>query len=186
MVVVSVSAASPPLNCEFNGAAMNILPSKETLRDEYNWSDNFVLEQFLPFRLNRIALELTRLFSGVYQEQYGLDIPEWLVLGTLANGEPITAQSVVDLTHTHKSTVSRAVASLIERGWVERLTSTEDRRAQLIRFTTEGRAAFTELLSRMLERQEEVQQLLGTRGARSVNRAMDVMEQRFLNQADCR
>lgn len=161
---------------------MNILPSKDGLLEEVNWS-HFELQKFLPFRLNRVASEMTQQFADIYQEQYGLDLPEWCVLASLATSEPITAQTVVDQTNTHKSTVSRAVASLIDRGWVERLTSHLDRRAQLIRFTTEGRAGFSELLSRMVECQQDMEKKLGARGTKAVDRAVCVMEERLIKSA---
>jgi hypothetical protein len=38
------------------------------------------LFRFVPFRLNRLAAEVSAALSGEYQERYGLDIPEWRVM----------------------------------------------------------------------------------------------------------
>jgi hypothetical protein len=41
------------------------------------------LFRFVPFRLNRLAAEVSAALASEYQERYGLDIPEWRVLATL-------------------------------------------------------------------------------------------------------
>src|SRR5260370_40055453 len=35
------------------------------------------LFRFVPFRLNRLAAEVSAALSSEYQQRYGLDIPEW-------------------------------------------------------------------------------------------------------------
>src|SRR6202008_799013 len=42
------------------------------------------LFKFVPFSLNRVAAEVSQALSSEYQTRYGLDIPEWRVLGGLS------------------------------------------------------------------------------------------------------
>jgi len=80
------------------------------------------LFRFVPFRLNRLAAEVSQSLSSEYQERYGLDIPEWRVLATLGfRNEACSAQYVSDCTRTHKSTISRAVTMLMRRKIIERV-----------------------------------------------------------------
>ena len=77
---------------------------------------------FVPFRLNRLAAEVSNALSGEYQARYGLDIPEWRVLATLGfRNDACSAQYISDCTRTHKSTISRAVTALLARQIVERV-----------------------------------------------------------------
>lgn len=112
--------------------------------------ETFKLNEFLPFRLNRAAAEVSNRMSEIYRDRFGIDIPEWRVMATLGAVEPTTAQAVVRSTRTHKSTISRAVARLIELQWIERFASDDDRRELQLRFTREGRAKFDELVPDVL------------------------------------
>ena len=84
------------------------------------------LFRFVPFRLNRLAAEVSSALSSEYQERYGLDIPEWRVLATLGfRNEACSAQYIAYCTRTHKSTISRAVTTLMKRRLVERVENTK-------------------------------------------------------------
>ena len=63
----------------------------------------FELARFLPFRLNRLAAEVSERLAELYERHFGIDIPQWRVLATLSSGEH-TAQAIVASTRTHKST----------------------------------------------------------------------------------
>ena len=43
-------------------------------------SEQIVLEQFLPYRLNVIAEIVSQSLSRIYSSQYGITIPEWRVV----------------------------------------------------------------------------------------------------------
>ncbi len=80
------------------------------------------LFHFVPFRLNRLAAEVSSALSSEYQARYGLDIPEWRVLATLGlRHDACSAQYIAHCTRTHKSTISRAVSALMKREIVERV-----------------------------------------------------------------
>jgi DNA-binding MarR family transcriptional regulator len=115
------------------------------------------LFRFVPFRLNRLAAEVSAALSSEYQERYGLDIPEWRVLATLGfRNDACSAQYIAHCTRTHKSTISRAVTALITRQLVERVENEDDRREFQLRLTRKGKALYEELIPRLLRREQEI------------------------------
>ena len=103
------------------------------------------LLRFIPFRLNRLAAEVSRELAGVYSGQFGIDITEWRVLATLGMSEPRSAQFVVRCTRTHKSKISRAVTRLALAGLIEGVPNSDDRRETQLRMTKKGRALYEKL-----------------------------------------
>jgi DNA-binding MarR family transcriptional regulator len=115
------------------------------------------LFRFVPFRLNRLAAEVSAALSVEYQQRYGLDIPEWRVLATLGfRNEACSAQYIAHCTRTHKSTISRAVTALMKRQLVERVENADDRREFALRMTRKGKALYEELIPRLLRREQEI------------------------------
>ncbi|MGB8402193.1 MarR family winged helix-turn-helix transcriptional regulator [Bradyrhizobium sp.] len=115
------------------------------------------LFRFVPFRLNRLAAEVSGALSVEYQERYGLDIPEWRVLATLGfRNDACSAQYISQCTRTHKSTISRAVTALMKRRLVERVENADDRREFRLRMTGKGKALYEELIPRLLRKEKEI------------------------------
>jgi DNA-binding MarR family transcriptional regulator len=115
------------------------------------------LFRFVPFRLNRLAAEVSAALASEYQQRYGLDIPEWRVLATLGfRNEVCSAQYIAHCTRTHKSTISRAVTALMDRQLVERVENKDDRREFALRMTRKGKALYQQLIPRLLRREQEI------------------------------
>jgi DNA-binding MarR family transcriptional regulator len=120
-------------------------------------SSRLDLFRFTPFRLNRLAAEVSMALSGEYHERYGLDIPEWRVLATLGfRNDACSAQFISDCTCTHKSTISRAVTALMVRQIVERVENADDRREFRLRLTRKGKTLYEELIPRLLRKEQEI------------------------------
>ena len=115
------------------------------------------LFKFMPFRLNRLAAEVSAELASEYRERYGLDIPEWRVLATLGfRDDACTAQYIAYCTRTHKSTISRAVAHLLEQQLVERVENVDDRRELALQLTRKGRVLYEELIPRLLHKEQDI------------------------------
>ncbi len=115
------------------------------------------LFSFVPFRLNRLAAEVSAELSSEYRDRYGLDIPEWRVMATLGfRDEACTAQYIAYCTRTHKSTISRAVAYLLKQQMIERVENAEDRRELALQLTRKGRTLYEELIPQLLRKEQDI------------------------------
>lgn len=104
------------------------------------------LEEFLPYRLNRLAEDVSRNFSRIYNDRFGLTRPEWRLLATLGQYGTMTATAVGQHSAMHKTKVSRAVAALQQRRWLTRTPDDADRRVEHLRLTNAGLAAYREMV----------------------------------------
>jgi len=142
------------------------------------------LLQFVPFRLNRLAAEVSSALSAEYQMRYGLDIPEWRVLATLGfRREACSAQYISHCTRTHKSTISRAVTTLMRRRLVERVENADDRREYRLRMTRKGTTLYEELIPRLLRKEQEILSCLSAQERRDfahllgkIERSLDLVQ----------
>ena len=113
------------------------------------------LLKFMPFRLSRLAAEVSTALSSEYIEQYGIDVPQWRVLATLGfREEPCSAQFISQCTRTHKSTISRAVTELLKNKLIERVENADDRREFRLQLTAKGTRLYEELIPRLLRREQ--------------------------------
>ena len=138
------------------------------------------LFKFMPFRLNRLAAEVSTELASEYSERYGLDIPEWRVLATLGfRGDACTAQYIAYCTRTHKSTISRAVAHLLDRQLIERVENEGDRREIALQLTRKGHALYEELIPRLLRKEQDILSCLTVAERREFAQALSKIEQRL-------
>jgi DNA-binding MarR family transcriptional regulator len=132
----------------------------------------------VPFRLNRLAAEVSAALSSEYQERYGLDIPEWRVLATLGfRDDACSAQYIAHCTRTHKSTISRAVTTLMTRQLVERVENADDRREFRLRMTRKGNTLYEELIPRLKRKEQAILSCLSAQERRDFAHMLGKIEQ---------
>jgi DNA-binding MarR family transcriptional regulator len=151
----------------------------------------FDLFQFVPFRLNRLAAEVSAALSDEYQVRYGLDIPEWRVIATLGfRDDACSAQFISQCTRTHKSTISRAVTALLERELIERVENEDDRRAFELRLSAKGQTLYEELIPRLLHKERDILSCLSAQERKDfaaalgkIERSLDLVQTRHGHKA---
>jgi DNA-binding MarR family transcriptional regulator len=123
------------------------------LRDRTSDAAVLLLEDFVPFRLNRLATAVSEYLSAIYRDRFGLEIAEWRVLVTVGQRLDVTAQHIVNSTRMHKTRVSRAVAELIDRKLLQRASNVSDARELTLHLTKAGQRLYDALVPMALERE---------------------------------
>jgi DNA-binding MarR family transcriptional regulator len=126
-------------------------------------ADGFELSDFTPYLLNQAAEAQSQRFSRVYRERYGMLRTEWRVLFHLGRYGEMSAREISDRASIHKTKVSRAVAALERKRFLERRTSEADRRVELLSLRPPGRAAFAELSEAAAEHERALAARIGVK-----------------------
>lgn len=103
------------------------------------------LEGFLPYRLSVLSNRVSGAIARVYSERFALGVTEWRVMAVLGRYPDLSASEVAQRTAMDKVAVSRAVASLLEAGRIERETHGDDRRRSVLRLSAAGQAIHGEV-----------------------------------------
>lgn len=113
------------------------------------------LDGYLPYRLSVLSNAVSRKIADIYEREFGLSIWQWRIIAVLGEREGLTSTEVAQRTLMDKPTVSRAAASLIERGILERQIDRDDRRRAPMRLSDEGQAIYAAVIPMALESERE-------------------------------
>jgi DNA-binding MarR family transcriptional regulator len=134
---------------------MKTEPRRSTVMPKLT-GEAFRLEDFLPYRLSVAANRVSRLFARRYSEAYGLSIPEWRVLAMVGRFGTLSPSAVGEWTAMDKVKVSRAAASLVQRGLVKQTQDPQDGRGRLLRLTRKGVAVHQGVVPLACELEEQL------------------------------
>src|SRR6476469_4722707 len=93
------------------------------------------LEGFLPYRLSVLSNRVSSAIARVYSERFALGVTEWRVMAVLGRYPDLSASEVAQRTAMDKVAVSRAVASLLASGRLQRDIHGDDRRRSVLRLS---------------------------------------------------
>ena len=145
------------------------------------------LHEFIPYKFAVVANRLSQSIGSLFEERFGIQIPEWRILMALQAHGPTAPNEVVERTSMDKARVSRAQRRLAELDLVAVSEDPRDRRRQVLFLTRKGaslcrsiipearrmeawflsvldareRAALDGTLSRLFARSQELRQLGG-------------------------
>jgi DNA-binding MarR family transcriptional regulator len=133
------------------------------------------LEKFLPFRLSVLSNTVSSAIAAAYFAHFGLTIPEWRVVAVLAANPGLSAAEVTARTAMDKVAVSRAVASLLTAGRLQRTTVASDRRRTHLALTSAGERVYAQVVPMALEYERMLIASLSKRDLATLDRLLRVL-----------
>lgn len=103
------------------------------------------LDRFLPYRLSVLSNRISGAIAREYSQRFALGVTEWRVMAVLGRYPELSAGEVAQRTAMDKVAVSRAVASLLEAGRLQRDIHGGDRRRSVLRLSPAGHAIYDEV-----------------------------------------
>ena len=101
--------------------------------------DDSALVHLVGYAASRAALELRKVFAR-HMEPFDLRIAEFTILMLVATNGDVNQKQLGDALDISPPNIAVTLDRMVERGWVERVRSTHDRRAQHVVLTARGRA----------------------------------------------
>lgn len=118
------------------------------------------LREFLPYRLSVLSNTISRRIADLYDREFGLTIWQWRVMAVTGDTPGISATDIGQRTAMDKVAVSRAVAGLIELGYLERKASEDDGRRSQLYLTRTGQSVYDEIVPMALSEEQALEAVL--------------------------
>ena len=123
---------------------------------------NFVLNDFLPYQLAVLSARISKEFSALYHDRFGISVSEWRIVAHLSQTSgPVSVREIFDRVNMDKSKVSRAAARLEARGFVSKTKSLADQRLVELALTRTGRDMIRQMTPVALEFERDFLARLG-------------------------
>ncbi len=103
------------------------------------------LDDLLPYLMNRLVAQMNQDLAKKLRKR-GFTFQNWRVLAVLAAHDGANLTELADATVIPQPSVSRLVASLSRRGFVERQNGKTDSRIVHLHLTPKGRASYDKML----------------------------------------
>ncbi|PQA89054.1 MarR family winged helix-turn-helix transcriptional regulator [Hyphococcus luteus] len=136
-----------------------------------------VLDQFAPYRIVALGHAISGRLARAYRDE-NITIPEWRVLAVIGEANEVAARDVVKRTPMDKMTVSRAVASLEQKGFVKRAPHKDDRRVSMLSLAPEGQDVFDRIAELALAFEDDLMSTLEPEEAAAFRLALEKLEEK--------
>ncbi|WP_028879266.1 MarR family winged helix-turn-helix transcriptional regulator [Terasakiella pusilla] len=149
------------------------------LRDEEDdVKRDLILDQYVPYRMAVLAHMMSEGFAKRYSQEFDMTIGEWRVMANLGHQEPQSAHEIGSHSHLDKVQVSRAVARLEKKDWIQREGDKVDRRRSLLTLTPSGRTVFNKIGELATDYEDDVCASLSTEEYAALDRILRKLSKR--------
>jgi len=143
------------------------------------------LQNFLPFRFLRMGLRMSdagnRLSVLIKESGVPIGEREWRAIALLGCYGGLTNSQMAKISGMDAATISRAIKTLKQIGFVDTLQSKRDRRRLLIYLTKAGAKYHDQITPKRIETGELLAAGLTLQELRSLGRILDKLEQHMEN-----
>ncbi|MEZ5953079.1 MAG: MarR family winged helix-turn-helix transcriptional regulator [Hyphomonas sp.] len=131
------------------------------------------LREFLPYRLSVLSNTISRRIAEIYDREFGLTIWQWRAMAVTGDTPGISATEIGQRTAMDKVAVSRAVAGLIELGYLERKASEDDGRRSKLYLTRTGQSVYEEIVPMAMSEEKLLTDVLSASERAELERLME-------------
>lgn len=114
------------------------------------------LGDFLPYRLSVLSNTISQDIADIYDREFGLDIRQWRVMAVVGETPGTSASEVTTRTAMDKVAVSRAVAGLIDLGYLTREPAPDDGRRSQLHLTIVGQGIYDQIVPLALQYERDL------------------------------
>ncbi|HSV55461.1 MAG TPA: MarR family winged helix-turn-helix transcriptional regulator [Burkholderiaceae bacterium] len=131
------------------------------------------LDQYLTWRLHRIAKLTDKHSSDAYAEEFGLPVGEARCLAAIGNFAPLSVNDLAAGANLNKGQASRAAQALVQRGLVSKEASVTDARGVVLTLTKAGNKLWNDVMATIARRNEEIFGCLSVAEQRQLGTMLD-------------
>lgn len=124
-------------------------------------------------RMQAAAMAARRQSQRILAQAGDLSITEWRILWDLTEASPLSVQDMAQIQRSDHSLISRALPGMREKGYVEVLRNSDDRRESLIGLLPAGADAFAIAAPLMRRRRAMLSEALSPEGLEQIITLLD-------------
>ena len=160
--------------------ARSVVPARQNAEEETRQEEVLWLRDFLFYRIPVLASHLLRETSLVCSKQKPtLTTAQWRIISVLANRPSLLATEISRITMLDEVAVSRALALLARRGFVQKKKNRQDKRAREVSLTPAGWRYYGAVMPRMREQNEIIRGTLSKGELSTLYMALDRIDDLF-------
>ena len=125
--------------------------------------------EFITYRISVLSRIFDRLADRRMLKRRGLSLTDSRVLGHLFINRQATVRGLANEMHMHRPQISRAMSTLVRRGYARKKSDPADRRSAVFTITAKGNRFYAEMIATGHDRQHTLAEFLGLDGYNELN-----------------